>query len=131
MTGAVDLDGNARILQGRDSGTVDIGVYEYVYKGPAAATWYVDGSVTQSGDGTTPQTAYKTIQEAIDGSSDARDTVVVAAGTYLENVDFRGKNIVLRSVDPSDGSVVGTTILDGNQAGSADAFAGGGAWRSA
>ncbi|MEJ2613705.1 MAG: hypothetical protein P8Z35_01990, partial [Ignavibacteriaceae bacterium] len=36
------------------------------------------------------------IQEAINSSVDG-DTIIVAPGTYFENVNFRGKNILLTS----------------------------------
>ncbi len=124
MTGAVDLDGNQRILQGRVSLTVDMGAYEHVPSGPTAEKWYVDDSVSSSGDGKSWATAFKTIQEAIDSASDSGDTVTVAQGVYLETVNFNGKNIVLRSINPKDWEVVRQTVIDGNQAGAAVTFAG-------
>jgi hypothetical protein len=87
------------------------------------ATRYVDDSVTSSGAGTSWATAFKTIQEGIDASSDG-DTVIVAEGTYFENIEFKGKNIVLTSTEPNDPGVVQKTIIDGNDAGSAVAFDG-------
>lgn len=54
---------------------------------------------------------YATIQEAIDAAA-ANDEVVVAPGTYEENIDFLGKAICVRS---SDGPEV--TVIDaGNPA---------------
>jgi hypothetical protein len=58
-----------------------------------------------------------------DASSDG-DTVIVAEGTYVENVKFNGKNIVLQSTDPLDPAIVANTIIDGNQAGSVVTFSG-------
>jgi PKD repeat protein len=54
---------------------------------------------------------YPTIQAAIDASANG-DTVVVAPGTYFENIDFKGKLITVQSAQgPS-----GTTIDGGNLA---------------
>lgn len=52
---------------------------------------------------------YSTIQGAIDASTDG-DTVIVRPGTYLENIDFKGKAIIVTS---EFGSTV-TTIDGGN-----------------
>ena len=58
---------------------------------------------------------YGTIQEAIDASEHG-DTIVVAPGRYVENLQLRGKNITLTSTDPTDPDIVSSTIVDGNEA---------------
>jgi parallel beta-helix repeat protein len=55
---------------------------------------------------------YPTIQEGIDAAMTG-DTVLVAPGTYVENIDFLGKAITVQS---SDGAA--TTVVDGDQSGS-------------
>jgi hypothetical protein len=86
-----------------------------------AATWFVDASVSQSGDGTSWETAFKTVQEGINAAG-AGDTVIVAKGRYLENVKFSPKAITVRSTDPGDRDVVAATVIDGNNAGRVVSF---------
>ena len=93
-----------------DGSRADIGAYPYLnsYSGP---TWYI----TESGNNTTATGAsgdpFRSIQAGINFSSDA-DSVTVAVGTYVENINFRGRNIKVVGADRE------TTIIDGNQNGS-------------
>jgi len=57
--------------------------------------------------------AYPTIQSAIAAASEG-DSVIVAPGTYVENINFLGKAITVQSSDPGDPAVVQATIIDGN-----------------
>ncbi len=72
----------------------------------------------------TVPTPYSTIQSAINAAVSGADTVEVAEGTYYENINFNGKNIVLTSIDPTDPNVVAATIIDGNASGSVVTFSG-------
>jgi hypothetical protein len=65
-----------------------------------ADTYYVPGD-------------HPTIQEAIDHCFPVWDEIIVAPGVYYENIDFLGKEILLRSTDPDDPAVVESTIIDG------------------
>ncbi len=64
-----------------------------------------------------------TIQGGINGSSNG-DTVLVQPGTYVENINFSGHNIVLGSLflTTGDTSYISTTIIDGDSAGTVVTF---------
>lgn len=83
----------------------------------AQTTWYVDVSGTPPGTGTQTD-PYTSIQYAIDQPTTLDgDTVLVATGTYLENVDFQGKALL---VDGSGASPL--PRIDAAQSGSAVSF---------
>ncbi len=64
-----------------------------------------------------------TIQAGINFANDA-DTVLVQPGTYIENINFNGKNIVVSSLflTTQDTSYISQTVIDGNQNGSVVTF---------
>ena len=68
---------------------------------------------------------FNNIQAAIDDvNTIAGDEIVVSEGTYYENINFYGKNVVLTSKDPNDPNVLANTVIDGNDNGSVVTFAG-------
>ena len=64
-------------------------------------------------DGTGNFTA---IQGGIDATIDG-DMIIVHPGTYYENIEFKGKNIILRSTDAWDRDAVEATVIDGSDNG--------------
>lgn len=58
---------------------------------------------------------YGSIQAAIDASINS-DTILVAPNTYFENIDYKGKNIVIGSLflTTNDTSFVSRIIIDGS-----------------
>jgi len=88
----------------------------------SAYVFWVTGSIIN----TTTGEAYRDLQEAMD-AADPGEEIVLGPGTYtgLTDIDFGGKDIILRSSDPNDPNVVAATIIDPNQAGRAFNFHGG------
>ena len=88
----------------------------------AAKTCYVDANQPDdSGDGLSWETAKRTIQAAIDTTTNSGDRVIIALGIYtgLGNYDLNpsGRMIVIQSTDPDDPDVVASTIIDPNREG--------------
>ena len=120
----LDQDGTMDIIYANYAGTADYGI-----------GWYNNGRqihVATSGSDDTGNgseaSPYKTIQHAINMSQSA-DTVLVDPGTYTENINFRGKDIVLASktlttcnetLSICDKSYVASTIIDGSSPSDSD-----------
>jgi len=64
---------------------------------------------------------FETIQQGINASIDTQ-TVIVRPGVYLENVNFNGKAITVRSTEPLDWDIIKSTIIDANQNGTCVTF---------
>jgi len=79
----------------------DIGAYE------APLVWNISSGIN-----------YNAIQQAINSANNG-DTIVVTPSRYFEKIGFGAKNLVLRSVEPNDWSIVEKTIIDANHTGSA------------
>ena len=111
-------------MTGRIASIALLGVATCFFTAATCSTWYVDRSASAGGDGTSWETAFRTIQQGIDAASD-NDTVLVAPGNYVENVHFGGKNIILTGTNPFDPDTVANTIIQpGKGGGSVVAFQG-------
>jgi parallel beta-helix repeat protein len=75
----------------------------------------VPALVTEDGpvQNLTMGTRYDYIRHAVADANEG-DEIVVAAGLYRETVDFKGKNVTLRSEDPDDPNTVSATVIDGS-----------------
>lgn len=145
-----DLDGNCRLV----GPTMDMGCYEAAASpdfdgdllsdhdelgigsdstlADTDADGLADGLEILRGSDPTQRTAgsirhvpddHATIEEAV-GLAVIGDEIVVRPGTYRENVEFGGKDIILRSTDPLDPAMVAATVIDGGARGHAVTFEG-------
>ncbi|MBN1126900.1 MAG: right-handed parallel beta-helix repeat-containing protein [Sedimentisphaerales bacterium] len=66
---------------------------------------------------------FSTIQAAIDDEeTEDGETIVVYPGEYYERIDFKGKDIVVTSIDPDDPEVIASTIINGGGGGTVVSF---------
>lgn len=72
--------------------------------------WYVDGSVAVSGDGLTPQRAFKTIVEALTVSI-AGDTIHIASGVYAGGITVP-KGVTLQGAGYTNTTINGNKSID-------------------
>ena len=114
-----DLVGNPRIVSGR----IDMGAHEF------QGLIYVDDDASEDPEPGDPQVSdplengaephpMDSIQEAIDWAKDGY-TVLVRRGQYLkpqsdDTIDFFGKNITLKSSDPTNWDTVNSTVIRGS-----------------
>jgi len=61
----------------------------------------------------TTGTKYDLIRHAINEANQG-DEIILAEGTYNENINFSGKNITLSSIEPGNPDVVARTVLAGS-----------------
>jgi Right handed beta helix region len=102
--------------------TVPLMVVIYLVLAPSRSFAQVTLIVDDDGRGTAatcedPTPAFATVSSAI-ATATSGDTVLVCPGTYVENINFSGKAILVRSVGGAS-----VTILDGNAADSVVTFA--------
>lgn len=76
------VDANNQIVESNEANNV---VSRTVTIREAAIAWYVNGASAQSGNGRSPESAFRTINEAVEQAITG-DTIHVAAGEYAESV---------------------------------------------
>lgn len=84
--------------------------------GFASTTWFVDASNTTGPWLGTKMYPFQWIQDGINAAANG-DHVYVMPGTYVEQIDFLGKDVMVTSAQGA-----GVTTIDGNQAGSVVTF---------
>ncbi|MBO5152182.1 MAG: Ig-like domain-containing protein, partial [Methanobrevibacter sp.] len=74
---SVDNSGNNNVLKVSDNSLGDIPLCE------GASIWYVDAAAGPGGNGTSKETAFQTLEDAVNNATDG-DTIMVASGTYSD-----------------------------------------------
>ena len=122
--GDPDLDGDSNAWdidlddQDPDGTRLDIGALYFHQQPPySGPTWYVStGGSDLLGDGSV-YAPFASIQQGIEYSIDG-DTVLVLPGTYLESINYSGKNIVLGSqfLVTGDTTLIQQTVINAGEA---------------
>ena len=118
--GAPRFDLNGASRPSPSNSNPDMGAYENALGTQSHNEFiYVNTEGSDAGSVGLESSPFETIQSAIDYSLDG-DTVLVYSGTYTENINYNGKNIVVGSLylTTADTSYISSTIIDGNQNGS-------------
>ncbi len=89
----------------------------------AGPTWYVKPDGNDANNGQSWVTAFRTVRVAIDSTVNG-DEILLEQGTYHEQINFKGKNIEIRSTNPNDWQIVQNTIIDADRRGSVVVFDG-------
>ena len=101
-----------------DGTRADMGAFPYLntYSG---TDWYITTSGNDSTGTGAIDNPFVSIQAGINFAHD-EDSVLVGQGTYVENINFRGRNIKVFSEEGAE-----NTVIDGNQNGSVVKFTSG------
>ena len=138
---AIDLE-RVRVVANAYSGTeLDAAYGCYALYGATSAGWegfgpiadavsasplaaiHVDRNATGAEDGTSWADAYTRIQQGLDAAL-AGAVIRVAPGRYRENLQFDGRDVLLRSAEPASWWAVRGTVIDGGGVGPAVRFSG-------
>jgi len=76
-------------------------VYLYVDDDAAGDPGPNDPVISDPNENGSPERPFDMIQEGIDTAQDGY-TLIVLPGTYLENINFKGKHITITSEGPDD-----------------------------
>ncbi len=102
-----------------DTTIADMGAYYFdQFHNYQGSVWHISttgSDITGNGSEDYP---FATIQHGINSASTS-DTILVRSGTYPENIDYSGKNIIIGSLflTTQDTTYISQTIIDGNQNG--------------
>ena len=122
--GAPRNDLNGDIRPSPSGSSPDMGAYENALGSPSHNELiYVSTEGFDEGSVGTESSPFKTIQAAIDYSLNG-DSILVNPGTYIENINYNGKDIVIGSLflTTQDTSYIESTVIDGNEQGSVVTF---------
>jgi len=108
-------EGDARLTLETDDEWTTYPNYTIVFHQTAVTnTYHVDANTGDDNNtGLSPDQPFATIQKAVDSAYEG-ETIIVHPGRYLGDINFPGKNIILRSTDPNDSAIVEQTIIGGD-----------------
>jgi hypothetical protein len=114
----IDGDGDEDVLSAATNGDLIDWYENMLHSGP---TWHVSSTGEDTNEGSLAS-PFATIQAGINAASDS-DTVLVHPGTYVENINFSGKNIILLSEAGANSTTIQSTAGDAIITGATDSTA--------